>query len=164
MASIKFKVPILRLDKAPLRPEAPLHAIIPRNLIIPGNEVTEPEIRISDFGTSFTMEEADSATLHTPGILLPPEAFFNEKVTSAADIWTLGISIYEILGERPLFEVWADDTDDIIGEMMSTLGLLPPRWWRSWQTKKEFFLDDGTWNPDFQRIQTPDFRPLNWRI
>lgn len=163
-----FKVPISRIDKAPLGPEAPSYAVIPMNLTIPANKIANPQIQICDFGTSFMIDDdVESATLHTPATLLPPEAFFNEKITTpaAADVWTLGLSLYEILGECPLFEVWADDPDDIIGEMVSTLGRLPSRWWEKWEKRKEFFLDDdGSWNPDFQRIQTPIFRRLDRRL
>jgi serine/threonine-protein kinase SRPK3 len=157
-------VPVSRVDKAPLGPEAPSYAVIPMNLLTPANKATKPKIQISDFGTSFTMTDEASATLYTPPILLPPEALFNERITLAADVWTLGLTLYEILGERPLFEVWADDTDDIIGEMVSTLGRLPSRWWEKWGKRKEFFLDDGSWNPKFQRIQTPIFRSLQRRL
>lgn len=94
------------------------------NLIIPSNHVENCTINITNFGSSFFFGR-EPPTLHTPTVLCPPEIFFHESVSSAADIWTLGCTLYDILGERPLFEIWADDPDDVIGEMVSTLGKLP---------------------------------------
>lgn len=129
------------------------------NLIIPSNQVENCTIKITDFGSSFFFGK-EPPTLHTPTVLCPPEIFFHETVSSAADIWTLGCTVYDILGERTLFETWVDDPDDVIGEMVSTLGKLPTRWWQQWEKISEFFLDDGTWNPNFNRIQSPGFRSL----
>jgi hypothetical protein len=83
---------------------------------------------------------------------------------ASADIWTLGCTLYDILGERPLFETWADDPDDVIGEMISTLRKLPTRWWQQWGKRPEFFLEDGTWNLNFNRTQSPGFRHLEKRL
>lgn len=102
---------------------------------------------------------------HSPSsIRLPPEDFFNEPITQAADIWTLAVNIYEVLGERALFETFGWDRDDIIAEMVSTLGMLPARWWDAWENRKDFFEPDGSWARDMRRIRTPVFRPLNQRM
>jgi len=66
--------------------------------------------------------------LHTPALYLPPEDFSREPITMVVDIWTLGVSLYEILGERALFESFSWDRDDILANMISTLGKPPARW------------------------------------
>ena len=58
---------------------------------------------------------------------LAPEAFFHDPSTQTADIWTLGVNLYDVLGERPLFETLLWNHDDIISEMISTLGCPPQR-------------------------------------
>ncbi|GLA72992.1 hypothetical protein AtubIFM55763_003887 [Aspergillus tubingensis] len=87
-------------------------------------------IKITDFGTSYLFTHAPPPeALHTPTILLPPEAIFHDPITSAADMWTLGCTIYDILGDRPLLEPWSDSPEDVIWEMVSMLGgELPERW------------------------------------
>lgn len=161
-----FPVPIRRLDGKDPQPQAPPHAIYPMSLEMPANKVVDPEILISDYGTSFVISEEPNPSLHTPALYLPPEDFFNEPVTPAADIWTLGVNLYEVLGERPLFETFTWDRDDIIAEMVSTLGLLPPRWWDKWANRGEFFKPDGSWiSPsELRRIMTPVSRPLRQRM
>lgn len=161
-----FPVPIRRLDGKDPRPHAPPHAIYQMSLEMPADKITDPEILISDYGTSFVVSEKSNPSLHTPALYLPPEDFFNEPVTPAADVWTLGVNLYEVLGERPLFETFAWDRDDIIAEMVSTLGLLPPRWWGKWMNRGEFFNPDGSWIPskELRRITTPISRPLHQRM
>jgi hypothetical protein len=132
---------------------------------MPANEVDNPEILISDYGTSFVIADTPTPTLHTPALYSPPEGFFNEPIQpNAADIWTLGVNLYDVLGERPLFETFAWDRDDIVAEMINTLGQPPLRWWNSWEKRSEFFNEDGSWVADFRRISTPEFRRLHQRL
>ncbi|POR32682.1 Uncharacterized protein TPAR_07103 [Tolypocladium paradoxum] len=162
-----YSVPVRRLDGAAVEPNAPPHAILPMVQNMPANKVHDPEILISDYGTSFLVKETPSPTLYTPALYCPPEAFFGEPLLTptAADIWTLGITLYEVLGERPLFETFTWDRDDIIGEMVNTLGPLPERWWDSWACRHEFFTADGqSCVASPKRLATPVFRPLLQRL
>lgn len=133
---------------------------------LPANEIHDPEVIISDYGTSFIPTQTPSPTLFTPALYAPPEDFFQEPVTPAADAWTLGVNLYEVLGERPLFETFAGDRDDIIGEMVSTLGTLPARWWSGvpGANYREFFEPDGKWVTDLGQMSTPIFRRLRQRL
>ncbi|OJD16090.1 CMGC/SRPK protein kinase [Emergomyces pasteurianus Ep9510] len=158
------EMPTPRLDGKPSIPHAPSGVIYPMIWNISANEVMDPEIIISDYGTSFIVSETLSPTLHTPALYAPPEAFFNDHITPAADVWTLGVVLYEVMGKRPLFETFAWDPDDIIAEMVNTLGQLPDRWWNSWDNRSEFFNSDGSWVTNFKRISTPDFRRLHQRM
>ena len=158
------KASVRRVDGQAPEPHAPTHAVYPARLSLPANEIFDPEIVIADYGTSFFVAQTPSPTLNTPALYLPPESFFAEPITLAADLWTLGVSLYEVLGECQLFETFAWDKDDIMGEMVSTLGRPPARWWDSWKARGEFFQPDGTWISDLKRIATPIFRPLHQRL
>ncbi|KAK1771314.1 CMGC/SRPK protein kinase [Phialemonium atrogriseum] len=114
------EVRVRRIDGSAAGPHAPPHAIYPMIPNMPAKRT----------------------------LYLPPEAFFEDPITPAADIWTLGVNLYEPMGERPLFETFAWDPDDIIGEMISTLGRPPARWWGRWA----------------KRAETPVFRPLHQRL
>lgn len=159
-----YEVPIRRVDGKAPEPHAPPHAIYPMIPSLPANEISDPEVIISDYGTSFIPTQTASPTLHTPALYANPGDFFQEPVTPAADVWTLGVNLYEVLGERPLFETFACGRDDIIGEMVSTLGPLPARWWNSWANRGEFFEPNGEWVADFHRISMPMFRRLRQRL
>lgn len=128
------------------------------------DKLFDPMITVSDYGTSFKIATGSSSKLHTPALYAPPEDFFDEPITLAADVWTLGVSLYEVLGERPLFETFSWDRDDIVAETVNTLGALPPRWGDAWPNRKEFFQPDGSWISNFKRISTPVFRLLHQRM
>ncbi|KAM5433470.1 hypothetical protein MferCBS31731_007107 [Microsporum ferrugineum] len=160
------EVPVLRVDGKSNTPHSPPYAVYPMVWKLPANKMLDPEVIISDYGTSFIVSQTPSPTLQTPGLYSSPEVFFNEPITipTAADIWTLGVVLYDAVGERPLFETFAWDPDDIIAEMVNTLGEPPMRWWHAWANRSEFFNPDGSWITNFRRISTPEFRRLHKRM
>ncbi|KAJ8126402.1 hypothetical protein O1611_g7237 [Lasiodiplodia mahajangana] len=158
------KAPVRRVDGTAVEPHAPPYAVYPMHIKMSADKLVDPTIKISDYGTSFTVSTETCPKLHTPALYLPPEDFFGEPITQAADIWTLGVSLYEVLGERALFETFGWDRDDIMADMISTLGPPPTRWWDKWENRKEFFEPDGTWVRNIKRIYTPAFRPLHQRM
>lgn len=159
-----YKVPIRRLDGSVVQPHAPTNAVYPMSMKTSADKVHGPLITLTDFGTSFVVAQDPSPKLHTLPLYLPLEDVFGEPITLAADIWTLGVSLYEIMGERPLFESFSNDQDDILADTISTLGLPPTRWWDKWANRHEFFNSDGSWATNIQRIYTPGFRLLHERI
>ncbi|KAL9123858.1 MAG: hypothetical protein Q9217_006753 [Psora testacea] len=156
------KVPNRRVDDGPLGPEVPSYSVYPADMVVPADQVKENKIIISDFGEAFL--NLPPKTLHTPMLLLPPETFFHAKLGPPADIWTLACTLYEILGERPLFEAFIPNKDDLLAEMVSTLGKLPSQWWDQWENRPEYFLEDGSWNPEMKAIVSPVTRPLMKRL
>ncbi|GES61049.1 kinase-domain-containing protein [Aspergillus terreus] len=111
---------------------------------IPADEVDDPKVIISDYGTSFIVSEILSPALYTPALYSPPEDFFNEPIQpTTADIWTLGVNLYEVLGERSLFETFAWDRDDIVAEMINTLGRPPVRCTPMFQPLRQRLWDMG---------------------
>ncbi|KPM39875.1 hypothetical protein AK830_g6695 [Neonectria ditissima] len=156
--------PISRVDGAVLQPHAPPFAVYPMHIKMPADKLVDPTIKISDYGTSFSISTEKCPKLYTPALYLPPEDFFGEPITQAADMWTLGVNLYEVLGERPLFESFGWDRDDIMAEMVNSLGLPPARWWDAWENRKEFFEPDGSWVHNVRRICTPVFRRLHQRM
>jgi serine/threonine protein kinase len=116
-------------------------------MFMPSENVVDARIKISDFGEAF-FDKEERQTLHTPILLLPPELFFHKRLGPTIDVWTLGCTLYEILGERHLFEGFMPDQDHVIAEMISTLGMLPRQWWNKWQKKYDFFsskMARGRW-------------------
>ena len=155
-----------RLDGGPLGPEAPPTSVMPAQLVIASDEVNDPRICISDFGEAWLSSDPQAKEdLQTPVLFLPPEATLDKsQLGFPADVWTLACSIYEIMGERPLFEGFMPDRDDIIAEMVSSLGLPPQPWWKAWKARGDFFHEDGTWRTDMKRGHDSKSRPLLLRL
>lgn len=157
-----MQVPNRRLDNGSLGPEVPSYSVYPVDMVVPADQVRDNQIKIWDFGEAFLTHPPK--TLRTPILLLPPEALFFEEPGPPADIWTLACTLYEILGERGLFEAFFPNKDDLLAEMVSTLGKLPSRWWDQWQRRPDYFLEDGSWNPQFNGAMSPITRPLRERL
>lgn len=158
--------PIKRIDGGAVEPHAPPYAVDPISIEMPTNELLDPIVTITDFGTSVIMGTEPHPGLFTARIYRPPEDFFKEPITLAADIWTLGINLYEVLGERPLLECFGHDQGSIISEIVNTLGLLPARWWDRCgkEIRREFFDSDASWvNPIKEsRISVPLHERMWW--
>ncbi|XP_061456587.1 ephrin type-A receptor 2 isoform X2 [Rhineura floridana] len=79
-----------------------------RNILIDSQLVC----KVSDFGLSRVLEDDPDATYTTSGGKIPirwtaPEAISHRKFTSASDVWSYGIVMWEVMsyGERPYWEL-----------------------------------------------------------
>lgn len=138
-----------RVDGQKLGPEAPEYTVLPAFVGKPCGEIVEADARIiiSDFGQAFFKDQQSKKELCTPLPMLPPEFIFGEEhpISPAVDVWSLGLSLFDLLGCRRLFEAFIADEDDVIAEMISARGPLPKRWWDKWQNRSIFFDESGSW-------------------
>ncbi|KAB5584046.1 hypothetical protein PHYPO_G00102890 [Pangasianodon hypophthalmus] len=79
-----------------------------RNILVNGNL----ECKVSDFGLSRVLEDYPEGTYTTTGGKIPirwtaPEAIAYRKFTSASDVWSFGIVMWEVMafGERPYWDM-----------------------------------------------------------
>ena len=104
----------------------------------------EGKIILSDFGESFNPHKTHRFSSKTLPLLQPPEArFSDEPLSFASDIWTLACTIWEVFGQRPLFEAFFATPDRVTAEQVETLGILPPEWWGKWSKRLEWFNEEG---------------------
>ncbi|XP_077158644.1 ephrin type-A receptor 5 isoform X4 [Paroedura picta] len=90
-----------------------------RNILINSNLVC----KVSDFGLSRVLEDDPEAAYTTRGGKIPirwtaPEAIAFRKFTSASDIWSYGIVMWEVVsyGERPYWEMTNQDVIKAVEE------------------------------------------------
>lgn len=137
---------ISRIDGQPLPPGVPTHGVVSIWLGKDSEDVTptEASITLSDFGESFLPFTTQKAVSRAPPLLVPPEARFSlETLSLPADIWALACAIWEILGQRPLFESFFPTEDSVTAEQVEVLGKLPSRWWARWENRLEWFNEEG---------------------
>lgn len=147
-----------RNDGQELGPEVPEYCVLPAFVGKPCGEIVEADaqIIISDFGQAFFKDQHSKKELRTPLPMLPPEFIFGEQpIGPAVDVWSLGLTLYDLLGCRRLFEAFIADEDDVIAEMISARGPLPKRWWDIWQNKTIFFDESGSWKKNDRHSSTP---------
>lgn len=79
-----------------------------RNVLVNGNL----ECKVSDFGLSRVLEDFPEGTYTTTGGKIPirwtaPEAIAHRKFTSASDVWSFGIVMWEVMsyGDRPYWDM-----------------------------------------------------------
>ncbi|RMZ46038.1 hypothetical protein CA14_005425 [Aspergillus flavus] len=112
----------------------------------------EEKIILSDFGESFNPHKTPRFSSKTLPLLQPPEAIFSDEPLSfASDIWTLACTIWEISGQRPLFEASWPTADRVTAEQVEVLGILPPEWWGKWSRRLEWFNEKGELRPETSR-------------
>uniref|UniRef100_A0AAY4F0A0 receptor protein-tyrosine kinase n=1 Tax=Denticeps clupeoides TaxID=299321 RepID=A0AAY4F0A0_9TELE len=97
-----------------------------RNILVNSNLVC----KVSDFGMSRVLEDDPEAAYTTRGGKIPirwtaPEAITYRKFTSASDVWSYGIVMWEVMsyGERPY---WDMSNQDVIKAIEEGYRLPPP--------------------------------------
>lgn len=126
-------------------------------------------IMLTDFGEAWFPAFSPRYSLNTPVLYRPPEAVFAEAerkpISPAADIWSLGCTIYELFSPGTLFEGFFPDEDDMIAEVVSALGKPPQLWWDNWRARGDFFdAQGGNWKVKKGRISDGDYYTLDARI
>jgi serine/threonine-protein kinase SRPK3 len=137
---------VVRLDGKPLLDGVPARIFIPGWFGVPSDEIVlgDEKIVLSDFGVSFNPAKELRFSSKTLPLLQPPEARFSDQPLSfPSDIWTLACTIWEIFGQRPLFEAFFPSADRVTMEQVEALGILPPEWWRKWSRRLEWFDEEG---------------------
>lgn len=142
---------MVRCDGGPLPPNVPKEAVPPLFMgdIARNMAVSEARVVLSDFGEAYS--PASGARLgkdcHTPLASRPPEAKFEPgtPLSYSADIWSLAIAIWDIIGMQALFSTNFVTEDDIIAEQVDTLKpqAMPSTWWESWEAKSQYFDAEG---------------------
>lgn len=154
---------VSRLDDQPLGPEIPPYTVEPVYFWSPGHETPDAQIKIIDFGEASSSND-EREKLHTPMPLRAPESFFNERIGLPADIWALACTIFDIFGERSLFDTFMPDKDSVLLEMVCTLGMLPNRWWGQWENRSRYFSSGRVPNTDIMPNYAEEAKPLAVRI
>lgn len=82
-----------------------------------------------------------------------PEALFDGKLSTSSDIWALACILFEIRAGTQLFASFFGGTDEVLRQMIQTLGNLPEPWWLAWDNRYTYFGEDGKprkpWPNDF---------------
>ncbi|XP_047663313.1 ephrin type-A receptor 2 [Tachysurus fulvidraco] len=125
-----------------------------RNILVNSNL----ECKVSDFGLSRVLEDDPEGTYTTSGGKIPirwtaPEAIAYRKFTSASDVWSFGIVMWEVMafGERPY---WDMSNHEVMKAINEAFRLPAPMDCPSavYQLMLQCWLQDRSKRPRFQDI------------
>ncbi|KNG83196.1 hypothetical protein ANOM_008824 [Aspergillus nomiae NRRL 13137] len=140
-------VAITRFDGKELPSCVPSHGILPIWLGEASEKLrlSEAKILLSDFGEAFAPAREKKFESHTPLVSRAPKARLESAnpLSFPSDIWSLACSIWDIIGQNPLFEGFLATEDDITCEHVGALGILPPDWWNKWEVRRNKFSEDA---------------------
>ncbi|KAM3496201.1 hypothetical protein MY3957_000658 [Beauveria namnaoensis] len=142
-------ITVSRVDSSPVPPNLPVEAVYPLNLGKAARNVSieETNLLLVDFGESFapasTFRPCEECRSQKAG--QPPETYFepSSPFTFSADIWCLGLVIWELFSIRPLFGSSFLPRAALIAQNVDVLGPLPARWWSVWKERHNYFDENG---------------------
>ncbi|KAL2375183.1 hypothetical protein RJ035_006792 [Blastomyces gilchristii] len=132
------------------RRQSPLHGVMGNHHLCKDAEefsLSDTKLLLSDFGEAFS--PASNVCLgensHMPLAMRPPEARFEPQspLSFSADIWSLAVTIWEILGMKAIFSRELITADEIVSQQIDVLGPMPSSWWERWDEREQFFNRDG---------------------
>ncbi|KAK6949461.1 hypothetical protein Daesc_009541 [Daldinia eschscholtzii] len=142
-------IPITRRDRKPLTSHAPAEAVTPVCLGENPENLSLSDVRVllSDFGEAFKplSEVRRGKDCRTPLAMRPPEARFESEapLSFSADIWSLAVAIWEVLGMKAIFSSEFVTEDDVASQQIDVLGPMPSKWWERWDERAQFFEGNG---------------------
>ncbi|KAK1145863.1 hypothetical protein N8T08_003809 [Aspergillus melleus] len=158
---------VLRLDGMPLSTGVPAHVFMPGWYGVRSNDIAlgQERIFLSDFGESFNPHQTPRSSSKTLPLLQPPEVRFSDAPLSfASDIWTLACTIWEIFGQRPLFEAFRPTADRVTAEQVEALGILPREWWEKWDRRLDWFNEEGELDPKSEMSRGYNIVRRTWDV
>ncbi|KAG6847096.1 hypothetical protein H0H93_010109 [Arthromyces matolae] len=140
-------------DDSPIGPHAPEELVAPiENSLLTHSLYLQEEVMLIDFGQAFYGVRPPKG--YKPATLpsyQPPECHFNGKMTMSFDIWALGCTIFQIRAGSPLFETFFQEEEEVLRQIVSTLGKPPESWWHLYIDRHLWFDEDG--NPKPHELQ-----------
>jgi serine/threonine protein kinase len=115
--------------------------------------VTTGDRVTSSVATDDAASDASAAAAQAAVVAVPAIA------SKAADVWALACTIFELRAATPLFDSFFASPDQLLRQVVQTLGRLPERWWRAWPARTLFF-NDASGKPHQSWAHVPAGRPL----
>ncbi|KAM0222994.1 hypothetical protein ACHAQD_003724 [Fusarium lateritium] len=140
-------VPITRLDGLPVDENAPRNAVLPIWLGQKSEDVAlaDAKILLGDFGESYFPSQEKRQYSNAPIRYRAPETQFPDvcqPLSSSSDIWSLGCLLWNVVGQRPLFDAWSLSEDDILQDQVALLGEIPEEWSAYGNKRAEYWIED----------------------
>ncbi|KAJ3506819.1 hypothetical protein NLJ89_g6654 [Agrocybe chaxingu] len=132
-------------DRSPLGPHMPLKLVVPiEDAYLTNSAILREDILLIDFGQSFSTSRPPVG--YEPATMphyLSPEARFEGRIGLPSDVWSLACTLFQIRGGSPLFEAFLGGDEEVLKEIVATLGKLPEPWWSAFENHHRWFDENG---------------------
>lgn len=144
-------VPLLMQDGFTPTNSAPLQVVQSIQYSNVDLSLLTSNIRIIDFGESFSTNNPPAQMLGAPATFFAPEMLFGYSASTASDIWSLGCLIYELQASKALIYSYSGRHEEALDAVVQTFGPLPEHWRPSYfeRSRKEHF-QNGEKDPWFE--------------
>ncbi|KAM3529082.1 hypothetical protein NHJ13051_002096 [Beauveria bassiana] len=138
----------IHLDNAMIKLNSGL-GTISIDQLCPASEMSlqETNLLLIDFGESFAPAKTFRPCKDCRSYLAarPPECRFepSSPLSFSADIWCLGIALWDLIAMKPLFNDQLVPPDSVVAQQEDILGPMPPQWWKQWEKRLEYFDAEG---------------------
>ncbi|KAF2970527.1 hypothetical protein GQX73_g3074 [Xylaria multiplex] len=141
---------------------SPKYLIAPKPIIEESLQVREV-VKLADFGGAFRIDNPPASPL-TPLGYRAPEMILGNRIDWTIDIWCFGCLMFELLTDRPLFEVTGFlcpphvvDDDHLI-QLSEIIGPLPQHIRDAWPKYTSYFGPNG----ERLNVEPSDFDDSEW--
>lgn len=150
--------PAQTLDDRPAPPGVPPVATLP--VWFPKERINrltllDAHVVLADFGESYRPSQESTFESCVPVHSRPLESRFEPTKPKSlpSDIWSLACSVWAILAQRSLFEMFWCTEDSVTWMQVQALGKPPDEWWEKWDARSKDFTEEG-------QLLRPDDGPL----
>ena len=152
-----------RADGQPVGQSAPSYTVATPDLERLEEQLPTDKILIVDFGQAFFHGD-HLEDLVTPAVFTAPEILFHGTISEAADIWSLGCTIFEVFAGYSLVKMLFAPSTDARKDLVSLLGKPPQAYWETWKERGAYFDESGCPKQDIGHKLPVRLYPLEDRI
>lgn len=128
----------------------------PDNLLI---SLDKASVKLSDFGSAMAMSERIRTDCVQPRFYRAPEVFLGQSYDMQIDIWSAGLTLFELATGQILFE--GKSNNDMVHEMLKVCGAFPLQFATSGDYASRYFTAQGDFRHQDLDAGTPEaIRPM----
>lgn len=135
--------PVIPLAAEGNNASAPQYLVEPAALARIDSSFLCEDVVLIDPGQAYISAAYSTHDTGTPLPYCAPELLFDSNASFPSHIWALACTLFAMRAGTPPFAAFFCSLDEILRQIVQTIGKLPEPWWSKWQTRQFFFEANG---------------------